>query len=144
MKRLRSLFVVATLSCCVLVSPLGTLPAHAAGDACSEKGKILTLKPWYHGLTEGGDCRIKNIGSTPEEQASFIWKIVLNVVDDLFQLVGYIATGFIMYGAFLMMVSNGSPDKAARARYTMIYAIIGLAVALSSIAIVNTIAARIV
>lgn len=113
-----------------------------ADDACSNKGKILTLKPWYYGLTKG-DCSIKDIGSDAESQANFIWKIVLNIVDDLLQLIGYTTVGYIMYGGFLMMTSNGAPDKAAHGRKTIMSAAIGLVIALASVALVNFISSKI-
>ena len=113
-----------------------------ADDACSNKGKILTLKPWYYGLTKG-DCSIKDIGSDAESQANFIWKIVLNIVDDLLQLIGYTTVGYIMYGGFLMMTSNGAPYKAAHGRKTIMSAAIGLVIALASVALVNFISSKI-
>ena len=111
-------------------------------NECDKKGKILTLKPWYYGLTKG-DCSIKDIGSDADSQANFIWKIVLNIVDDLLQLIGYTTVGYIMYGGFLMMTSNGAPDKAARGRKTIISAAIGLVIALASVALVNFISSKI-
>ena len=111
-------------------------------DACSNKGKILTLKPWYYGLTKG-DCSVKDIGSDADSQAKFIWKIALNIVDDLLQLIGYTTVGYIMYGGFLMMTSNGAPDKAAHGRKTIMSAAIGLVIALASVALVNFISSNI-
>ena len=111
-------------------------------NECDKKGKILTLKPWYYGLTKG-DCSIKDIGSDADSQANFIWKIVLNIVDDLLQLIGYTTVGYIMYGGFLMMTSNGAPDKAARGRKTIMSAAIGLVIALASVALVNFISSKI-
>ena len=113
-----------------------------ADDACSNKGKILTLKPWYYGLTKD-DCSIKDPGSDADSQANFIWKIALNIVDDLLQLIGYTTIGYIMYGGFLMMTSNGAPDKAARGRKTIMSAAIGLVIALASVALVNFISSKI-
>ena len=113
-----------------------------ADDACSNKGKILTLKPWYSGLTKD-DCSIKDPGSDADSQANFIWKIALNIVDDLLQLIGYTTIGYIMYGGFLMMTSNGAPDKAARGRKTIMSAAIGLVIALASVALVNFISSKI-
>jgi len=113
-----------------------------ADDACSNKGKILTLKPWYSGLTND-DCSLKNPGTDTNSQANYIWKIALNIVDDLLQLIGYTTVGYIMYGGFLMMTSIGSPDKAAHARKTILSAVIGLIVTLLSIAIVNLISSTI-
>ena len=113
-----------------------------ADDACSNKGKILTLKPWYSGLTKD-DCSIKDPGSDADSQANFIWKIALNIVDDLLQLIGYTTIGYIMYGGFLMMTSNGAPDKAAHGRKTIMSAAIGLVIALASVALVNFISSNI-
>ena len=113
-----------------------------ADDACSNKGKILTLKPWYSGLTND-DCFLKNPGTDTNSQANYIWKIVLNIVDDLLQLIGYTTVGYIMYGGFLMMTSNGAPDKAAHGRKTIMSAAIGLVIALASVALVNFISSKI-
>lgn len=116
--------------------------SRAFADECSDRGRILTLKPWYSGLTDSS-CNIKRPGDGTDAQANFIWKIVLNIVDDMFQIVGYIVTGYIMYGGFLMMSSVGSPEKAARAQKTMLSAVVGLIVTIGAIAIVNLISSRI-
>lgn len=113
-----------------------------ADDACSNKGKILTLKPWYSGLTND-DCSLKNPGADTNSQANYIWKIALNIVDDLLQLIGYTTVGYIMYGGFLIMTSNGAPDKAAHGRKTIMSAAIGLVIALASVALVNFISSKI-
>ena len=113
-----------------------------ADDACSNKGKILTLKPWYSGLTNN-DCSLKNPGTDTNSQANYIWKIALNIVDDLLQLIGYTTVGYIIYGGFLMMTSNGAPDKAAHGRKTIMSAAIGLVIALASVALVNFISSKI-
>ena len=111
-------------------------------DTCSNKGKILTLKPWYSGLTNN-DCSLRSPGADANSQANYIWKIALNIVDDLLQLIGYTTIGYIMYGGFLMMTSNGASDKAARGRKTIMSAAIGLVIALASVALVNFISSKI-
>ena len=116
--------------------------SFAESNKCDKKGRILTLKPWYDGLTQD-NCSIKDPGSDADSQANFIWKIVLNIVDDLLQLIGYTTVGYIMYGGFLMMTSNGAPDKAARGRKTIMSAAIGLVIALASVALVNFISSKI-
>lgn len=132
-----SLMVIGSLGASV------TFPGISfADDACSNKGKILTLKPWYSGLTNN-DCSLKNPGTDTNSQANYIWKIVLNIVDDLLQLIGYTTVGYIMYGGFLMMTSNGAPDKAAHGRKTIMSAAIGLVIALASVALVNFISSKI-
>ena len=56
---------------------------------------------------------------------------------------GYTTVGYIMYGGFLMMTSNGAPDKAAHGRKTIMSAAIGLVIALASVALVNFISSKI-
>ena len=116
--------------------------SFAESNKCDKKGRILTLKPWYDGLTDD-NCSIKDPGSDADSQANFIWKIVLNIVDDLLQLIGYTTVGYIMYGGFLMMTSNGAPDKAAHGRKTIMSAAIGLVIALASVALVNFMSSKI-
>ena len=132
-----SLMIIGSLGASV------TFPGISfADDACSNKGKILTLKPWYSGFTND-DCSLKNPGADTNSQANYIWKIALNIVDDLLQLIGYTTVGYIMYGGFLMMTSNGAPDKAAHGRKTIMSAAIGLVIALASVALVNFISSKI-
>ena len=100
------------------------------------------VKPWYSGLTNN-DCSLRSPGADANSQANYIWKIALNIVDDLLQLIGYTTIGYIMYGGFLMMTSNGAPDKAARGRKTIMSAAIGLVIALASVALVNFISSKI-
>lgn len=116
-------------------------PAASDGKECPS-GKILTLKPWYDGLMEN-DCSLKTPGTDANAQANYIWKIALNIIEDLLQIVGYATTGYIMYGGFLMMTSNGAPEKAAHGRKTIMSAAIGLVIALASIAIVGFVSSNI-
>ena len=133
-----SLMVIGSLG----VSMTFPNTSFAESNKCDKKGRILTLKPWYDGLTKD-DCSIKDIGSDADSQANFIWRVVLNIVDDLLQLIGYTTVGYIMYGGFLMMTSNGAPDKAAHGRKTIMSAAIGLVIALASVALVNFISSKI-
>ena len=129
-----SLIVVGAFGANIVIS-------ETSSAACSD-GKIMTLKPWYDGLLDG-DCNVKSPGDNTYSQANFIWKIVLNIIEDLLQVVGYATTGYIMYGGFLIMTSNGSSDKVAHGRKTIMNAAIGLVVALSSVAVVSFISSNI-
>ena len=123
------------------VSILSPATSMASDSKECPSGKILTLKPWYDGLME--NCSLKSPGADTNSQANYIWKIALNIVDDLLQLIGYVTVGYIMYGGFLMMTSNGAPDKAAHGRKTIMNAAIGLVIALASVALVNFISSKI-
>ena len=64
--------------------------------------------------------------------------IVLNILVDLFFLVGFAALGFIIYGGFLYMSSAGDPSRAASGKNTLLHATIGLVIAVLANVITNT------
>ena len=117
------------------------VPAPASAADCRGKNIILTLPAWYRNLAEsdGSGCKIKNPGTTEGTQGltKFIWTIIFNVIDMLMQLVGYIAAGFIIYGGFVYLTSMGSPENSARARKIILNAVIGMIIAIISVALVN-------
>ncbi|HMI09091.1 MAG TPA: pilin [Candidatus Saccharimonadales bacterium] len=104
--------------------------------ACSDR--LLTFPAWYKGI-QNADCTIKN----PNDSggiSKFIWTIVLNVIELMLQLVGYIAVVFIIIGGFKFLTGTGTPDTVAKARTTILNAIIGLVISIFSVAIVNVVA----
>lgn len=142
---IRRIILTAALLCTAAIA-VTTPVAALSKDECIARGTILTFKPWYANVVEGGSgndaCTIKPIGSTAQEQQEYIWGIVLVVVEDIFQLAAYIAVGFIMYGGFLYLTSTGSPEYTKQALRTIINAVIGLVVAVSAAAIVGFIGGR--
>lgn len=128
------LITFSIASTLVIASPA---PASAAGNSCSER--LLTFPTWYNGLLDG-DCEIDHPGQGDTDISTFIWKIVLNIIDMIMQLVGYASVIFLIIGGFRYMTSTGDPAKMTAAKSTIMNAIIGLVIALASVAIVNTIA----
>ncbi len=63
-------------------------------------------------------------------------QILIDIVNAFLGLVGVVALSVILYGGFLWMTSGGNPQKIEKARSVIISGIIGLAVILSSLAIV--------
>jgi hypothetical protein len=104
--------------------------AQSAYAGCEKT--ILTFPVWYRGLTDA-NCEIIQ----PTNLSNFIWHIVLNVIEIGLQAVIYIAIGFIIYGGFMFLTSAGDPSAAAKARTTILNAVIGLAISIASVAIVN-------
>ena len=130
----RSVMMMA-LALCGAVG-MATVPT-ASVSAADCGGNILTLKPWYDVLTDDS-CNIQS--PTSDTMSSFIWHIALNIVDDILQIAGYVAFGFVVFGGFLYMTSTGQPEKATRARKTITYGLIGVVVAMSAVLLVNVIA----
>lgn len=113
--------------------------AMAAPSSCDQKGMLLTLKPWYYGLTSGSDCSV-NVPSGGEGLNKFIMRIALTIVEDLLQIVAFVAVGFIIYGGFVFLTSSGSPDRATAGRKTVTNAAIGMVIAIGAVALVNLVA----
>lgn len=128
-----ALMFVATLGGVTLAvaAPQTTLAA------CNDR--LLTFPAWFKGLTDG-NCDIKKPESTTGGLSKFIWTIVLNIIEMVLQLVGYIAVGFIIRGGFKYMTATGEAGEVEKAKTIIKNAIIGLVLSIFSVAIVNFIA----
>lgn len=109
-----------------------------SGQGCGQS--ILTIPTWYRGLskTVDGTCQIKS----PAEAgglSNFIWTIALNIVDILFQIIGYAAVIFIIIGGYFYITSNGDPNRMQRGLSTITSAVIGIAVAIGASSAVSLI-----
>lgn len=113
--------------------------AFAAGEDSCNAG-FLGFPAWYRGLTNG-DCSMKSPSDFGNDGLStFIWIIVLNIIDIALMMVGYLSVGFMLYGGFLMLTSRGKPNDIAEAQVTIRNAVIGLVISFGSVAVVNFIA----
>lgn len=108
--------------------------------ACTTR-PLLTFPAWYRGLTKD-DCSIKS-PTDAGGLSKFIWTIVLNVIEMMLQIVGYVSVGFIIFGGFKFITGTGTPDTVVKARTTVLNAVIGLILSIASIGIVNVIAGAI-
>lgn len=117
---------------------LATVPV-AAHASCEKP--ILTFPVWYHGLVNG-DCSMKSPADVGGLSV-YIWTIVLNIIDILLQLVGYLSIFFIIYGGFQYLTSAGAADGTVKGRKTIANAVIGLILSIVSVAIVTFVAGAI-
>lgn len=119
----------------------------SVGERRCADTRLLTIPTWYRGLTtyvpavspKSDQCNIKSpndVGGI----SNFIWRIALNIIEIVLQLIGYIAVGFVIFGGYRYMISAGSPDGMVKARKTITNALIGLVISLFSVAIVNLVA----
>jgi len=109
-------------------------PAAPAPTTCQQY--LLTFPAWYRGITDSS-CQVQI-----DELNDFI-KIPLNVLEIFVQVVAYAATGFIVWGGFKYMKSQGEPSKISEAKMAILQAVIGLVIALASVAIVRFVQGRI-
>ena len=76
-------------------------------------------------------CKNKNTGETQ------VNGIIKTIVEVLLTAVGAISIIMIVIGVIMFALSSGDAQKAAKARNTVLYAVVGLAVSLFASAIVN-------
>ena len=121
-------------------SSLGTVGASEC-----EKG-ILTFPVWFRGMGKvekvDSDGTVHCTIASPSEVgglSTFIWSIVLNVIDIILQLIAYAAVAFLIIGGFQYMTGGGNPATLQKAKGTITNALIGLVISLASVGIVNLI-----
>lgn len=147
---IRKLITAGIIAAFVAISTpvLIAQPAHAAkfeaGDGCS--ADFLLFPTWYRGLDrEGSTCNIDmpTSGNDGQNVQTFIFIIVLNLIDIALRVIGYAAVGFVIYGGFKYLTAAGSPDRITAGRKIITNALIGLVISFLSVAIVNFIASSI-
>ena len=131
-----TLFGVLTLSTTL------SLPSYAA-TSC-DNARFITMPAWYRGLTKeaGGGCEIDitQAGNDENKGGSIgpaIYLIALNVGEMMMHIASYVAIAFVFVGGYRFMISSANADVNARARKTIINALVGLAVSMLAIGIIN-------
>lgn len=150
---MKKLLILASLAF-LAVAPLAVAglaqPTHAVTIGADAEKKcvkrLLTFPAWFRGLSQiddNGNCGTiaPNDASLGAEEdgrlAVFIWRIVLNIIEIATQIVGYIAFFFIIYGGFQYMTGGANPSQIESARNTIMNAVIGFAIALAAVGLVN-------
>jgi ABC-type Fe3+ transport system permease subunit len=112
--------------------------------ACSGKGVVdqlfLSFPTWYEYLPT---TSVNGVCSPQLSSLSDVWLIVAAVIEILLRIAALVAVAFVIYGGIAYSVSQGNPDKTSKAKNTLLYAFIGLVIAVSAAAIVTFIAGSI-
>ena len=98
----------------------GFIPVSAVDDVCSSSASDEVKKA--AGCSGGSD-------DLPD--------IVINILNAVIGIAGFIAVVWIIIGGVQYMTSSGDPSKTKKARDTILYACIGLVVCVLAFAIVN-------
>lgn len=133
---LASLIAVPLLASVASVSAQSTSGSQSQVKSCTGSGIQLTLlPPWYKDL----DCEngtVKMFGGKDGLQR-FILQIVMNGVEILFYLVGYVSLAMIIWGGFKYMMNGDSSGGTEAAKKTIQNAVIGLVISIFAVVIVN-------
>jgi hypothetical protein len=119
---------------------LAVATPQTAFAACNDT--LLTFPAWFKGLTDGS-CNIKDPSKLPGGISTFIWTIVLNVIEMGLQLVGYISAAYIIRGGFKYITAIGASAEIEKSKTMIKNAVIGLVISLFSVAIVTFVAGAI-
>lgn len=143
MKRLKR-YLLALGVMAVGFGAAAAIPATTAAAApCTSS--FLTFPTWYNGVIDQSTCQLsvpkvdKNGGGLP----TFIFRIVLNIIEIALQLVAYAAAGYLIYGGFKYLTSAGSADRVVAGRKIIMNALVGLVISFMSVAIVTLVTANI-
>jgi len=115
------------------------------------------LTPWYKYLgpnfksslpdsSVGGKCQIKCFRILPAKQSGGCGRsgtvtdvpyVLLAIIDSIARIAGIVSVAFVLSGAFKYITSSGNPEDTAKARSTIINALIGVAVVVVAIGFVQ-------
>ena len=131
----------------VLLSPSSVSAAATSENCAKNSNRILGFPTWYKYLLkdptfipaeEGipARCNIDFDLTNPGD----LGKVVLAITEILLRVGGIVAVGFILYGGFMFIISQGEPQKSVAARRTILNAIIGVVIAGIAVFIVQIVA----
>jgi len=138
----RRLLLIMTISFSLLttlvITPATVGVSAASSDNCVQKSKgFLGFPTWYKYLKphiESGECKLTF--RFPRDTG----KVLLAVVEILLRIAGLVAVGFVIYGGFRYMLSQGDPEQNAAARSTIINALIGVVITIIATVAVSFVA----
>jgi hypothetical protein len=105
---------------------------------------VLGLRPWYRGVVtrdSSGSCTIGKIAQDENgntKLAGFVWVIILNLMYDASLVSSIVATGFIIWGGYKYIMSEGDPSRVMTGKKIITGAVIGLVLTISASVISDT------
>jgi hypothetical protein len=123
-KRSIKVMLASLLAIPVLALALPSVPAMAVGENCSGAG----------GAQQGANCAQ---GSNTPNTLFGPNSVFVTVVNTLLFVIGAVAVIMLVYGGIRYTISGGDQKAVTDAKNTILYAVIGIIVAVMAYAIVN-------
>lgn len=117
--------------------------ADNPGMSADEAKKNLCNVRCFNVFTMGKDANGNQLVNECGQSSSDVALVLLAIADDLLRVAALVALGFVIVGAFKFVGSQGNPDSTAKAQDTIVNALLGLAIAVSAVAIVSFIGNKI-
>lgn len=131
------------------INGLSVVTASAqVADEC-KTGSFLGFPTWYAYLEVGKKANDKCaiIGPKDKDTNKFSFKlalprIVLAVIEIMLRIAGIVTVGFVIFGGFKYITSQGEPEALKNAQSTIINALIGMAITILAVTMVTFIGGR--
>ena len=114
---------------------LTILSVFSVGALMSVGGSTVT-----EAKCQGVDCVSQEISTNPDYttgQNKSVGSLASVIVSTLLYFIGVVAIVMLIYGGILYTISSGDAAKAKKAKDTILYAVIGLVIAVLAYAIFN-------
>jgi hypothetical protein len=140
-KMLRN-FTFSVFACLLLCAVPMQIASAAVAAGCDKSPSFLGFPTWYKyldvGPKDGDPCAITGpLKDGSLDFAKAAPRIGLAIVEILLRISGMVAVGFIIYGGFRFLTSQGEPEAYKMAQKTVISALIGLVIAIMAVTIVS-------
>lgn len=114
-------FITLILASILGLGALFTVPTYADQINCSDNDIPQSVR-------DAAGCE----GTTDQ-----LPSVIINIINAIIGIAGIIAVIFIILGGVSYMTSTGDPGKIKKAKDTILYAVIGLAICILAFVIVN-------
>ena len=125
------LIIIAIFMATTVTTNLTPTSVHAGNGIVEDCRPLFGMNSW--------DCKTIKEPDSEEELKINIWIIVSNISTDITIIAAYLVLGFVIYGGYLYMLSNGDTNKVLSGKRTLTNAFIGLGIVLLANVIINSI-----
>lgn len=115
-------------------------------ESCKDGGDFLGFPKWYKYLdgdtvTDKTD-KMFGVCSPRLDNLTDIYLIVAALIEVMLRISALVAVAYVIWGGVEYMISQGDPEKTARARKTIINALIGLFISITAATVVSFFAGK--
>lgn len=128
------LFILSLLT--LVISFFAISPVALAAQNANCTKSFFGIPTWYRYLPLDEDCTV----DSSKVDGGIAVLVTLAIIEILLFAAGFLAAGFIIYGSFKFIMSQGDPQKVVSARTTIANAVVGLIIAVIASRVVSFIA----